>query len=204
MLSGLTAIQATQSAGFYWGLTQPLYFIPLVFLFPLTTIILPATARAGTGEEALRRFWRKGRKLLALVFVYGVFSVLLLSFFGDEIAGILFNSTGSNRLLLMILPALPFSAINLLLSTMIEGLGKQGFLYQATLLAILIKTAVTTALVPLPGYRITGAAWGFLVSQIAYTLFLNGKMFRLGLGYSKILNKRRVTGIFRKTPPHHS
>lgn len=204
MLSGLTAIQATQSAGFYWGLTQPLYFIPLVFLFPLTTIILPATARAGTGEEALRRFWRKGRKLLALVFVYGVFSVLLLSFFGDEIAGILFNSTGSNRLLLMILPALPFSAINPLLSTMIEGLGKQGFLYQATLLAILIKTAVTTALVPLPGYRITGAAWGFLVSQIAYTLFLNGKMFRLGLGYSKILNKRRVTGIFRKTPPHHS
>lgn len=181
MLSGLTAVQATKAAGFYWGLAQPLYFIPLVFLFPLTTIILPATARASAGEEALRRFWRTGRKLLALVFIYGICSVLILQCFGDKVAGLLFNFSGPNRLLLMILPALPFSAFNLLLSSIIEGLGKQGFLCRATLLVILIKTAITTALVPLPAYRITGAAWGFIVSQIAYTILLSGKIFRFTL-----------------------
>lgn len=195
MLSGLTAVQATKAAGFYWGVAQPLYFIPLVFLFPLTTIILPATARAGAGEEALRRFWRKGRKLLALVFIYGICSVLILQFFGDKIAGILFNSSVPNRLLLMILPSLPFSAFNLLLSSIIEGLGKQGFLCRATLLVILIKTAITTTLVPLPAYRITGAAWGFMVSQIAYTILLSGRMFRLTPSFSRILGKTKLTDI---------
>jgi len=178
---GLTPVQATKAAGFYWGLTLPIYFIPLVFLLPLTTIILPATARAGKDQKSLRRFWGKGRKLLLLSLVYGVLSVLLLQLSEEKISSAFFNASGSNRLLLMVLPALPFSAFNLLLTPIVEGLGKQGFLCRATLVGLLIKTAVTTALVPLPGYGITGAAWGFIINQIILSLLFSWKVWRLGM-----------------------
>jgi stage V sporulation protein B len=169
--AGLTTSQIAQGLGQYWEMAVPLLFFPMILFSPLSTLILPAIARA-TVNNTLPAFFRKIRRLLGWAFLYSVVVCLLLLQWGKPLSLLLYKSTAATHYLPFLLPALPFMVMNNILMPVAEGLGKQNFLLQVTLILILIKTGITAAFVPLSAFRLSGAAWGVTVSQVLLFILL--------------------------------
>ena len=177
MKAGLTSSQIAQELGQYWEMAIPLIFFPMVLFSPLSTLILPATARA-TVKNNLPAYFRRIRRLLGYAFLYCVVVCLLIAKFGKPLSLLLFKSTAATRYLPFLLPALPFMVMNNILMPVAEGLGKQNFLLQATLILIFIKTGITASFVPLPAFGLSGAAWAVTISQILlFCLLLKETLF---------------------------
>jgi O-antigen/teichoic acid export membrane protein len=140
-------------------------------------LILPATARA-TVRNNLPAYFRKIRRLLGCAFLCSVVVCLLLLKLGTPLSLFLFKTTAATHYLPFLLPALPFMVMNNILLPVAEGLGKQNFLLQATLILVFIKTGITAAFVPLSAFGLSGAAWGVTVSQtLLFFLLLKETLF---------------------------
>jgi stage V sporulation protein B len=168
---GLTPSLIAKELGEYWGMATPLIFLPLILFSPLSTLILPATAKA-TMEKNLSLFFKKIRSMLGFSLLYSLGISLLLLSYGKPLSLVLYKTTSALRYLPFLLPALPFMIMNNLLIPVAEGLGKQGFLLRATLILILIKTGISAAFVPLPTFGLAGAAWGVTISQALFFCLL--------------------------------
>ncbi|NLY91450.1 MAG: oligosaccharide flippase family protein [Firmicutes bacterium] len=174
---GLSATEIAQQLGEYWEMATPLIFFPLIFFTPVSTLILPATARA-TVRKNLPAFFRKLRWLLGGAFLYSLGVIFLLLKLATPLSLMLYKTTAATRYLPFLLPALPFLVMNNLFLPVAEGLGKQQFLLRATLILIFIKTGITTAFVPLPAFGLAGAAWGVTISQaLLFCLLLKETFF---------------------------
>src|SRR5690606_16083926 len=82
---GLSPSLAATKLGEYWGMATPLLFFPLFIFSPLSTIILPATARASVSQK-LSLYLRKIRCLLGVALLYGLVAGGLLLRFGPTIS----------------------------------------------------------------------------------------------------------------------
>lgn len=174
---GLSPSQIAQSLGEYWEMATPLLFFPMILFSPVSTLILPATARA-TVKNNLPVYFRRIRWLLGGAFLYALGVCLFLLKFATPLSLLLHKTTAATRYLPFLLPALPFMIMNSLLTPVAEGLGKQAFLLRATLVLIFIKTGVTAAFVPLPAFGLAGAAWGVTISQaMLFCLLLKETLF---------------------------
>ena len=174
---GLSSTQIARSLGEYWEMATPFLFFPMILFSPVSTLILPATARA-TVKNELPVYFRKLRWLLGGALLYSLGVCLLLLKLAQPLSLLLYKSTAATRYLPFLLPALPFIIMNNLLTPVAEGLGKQLFLLRATLVLIFIKTGVTAAFVPLPAFGLAGAAWGLTISQaLLFCLLLKETFF---------------------------
>ena len=173
---GLSANQIAHLLGVYWEMATPLLFFPLILFSPVSTLILPATARA-VAQNKLPAYLRKLRWLLGGAFLYALGVCFLLLKFGPLLARLLYGTTAATRYLPFLLPALPFLLLNSLLTPVAEGLGKQLFLLRATLVLLCVKTGVTAAFVPLPAFGLAGAAWGLTTSQVLLFCLLWKEIF---------------------------
>ena len=161
---GLTPTQIAHNLGEYWEMAMPLLLFPLILFSPVSTLILPATARA-TVKNNLPVYFQKLRWLLRGALLYSLGVSFLLLKFAKPLSLLLYETTAATRYLPFLLPALPFMIMNNLLTPVAEGLGKQVFLLRATLVLIFIKTGVMAAFVPLPAFGLAGAAWALTISQ---------------------------------------
>jgi len=185
---GLTPTQIAHNLGEYWEMAMPLLLFPLILFSPVSTLILPATARA-TVKNNLPVYFQKLRWLLRGALLYSLGVSFLLLKFAKPLSLLLYETTAATRYLPFLLPALPFMIMNNLLTPVVEGLGKQVFLLRATLVLIFIKTGVMAAFVPLPAFGLAGAAWALTISQALlfclllketfYTVVPNTKWFFL-------------------------
>ncbi|NLM36761.1 MAG: oligosaccharide flippase family protein [Firmicutes bacterium] len=174
---GLTPSQIAHHLGEYWEMATPFLLFPLFLFSPVSTLILPATARA-TVKNNLPDYLRKLRRLLSWALLYSIGVGLFLLKFAQPLSLLLYKTTAATRYLPYLLPALPFMTMNSLLIPVAEGLGKQLFLLRATLILIFIKTGITAAFVPLPAFGLVGAAWGLTVSQaLLFCLLLKETFF---------------------------
>lgn len=181
---GLSPTEIAQQLGEYWEMATPLLFFPLLLFSPVSTLILPATARA-TVKKDLTGYFRKLRPLLGIAFLYSLGVVFLLFKLATPLSLLLYKTTAAIRYLPFLLPALPFLVMNNLLMPVVEGLGKQEFLLRATLILILIKTGITAAFVPLPAFGLAGAAWGVTISQALLFCLLLKETFLTAAAHCK-------------------
>jgi len=174
---GLSATEIAQQLGEYWEMATPLIFFPLILFAPVSTLLLPATARA-TVKKNLPAYFRKIRWLLGGALLYSLGVVFLLLKLATPLSLLLYKTTVAIRYLPFLLPALPFLVMNNLLTPVVEGLGKQKFLLRTTLILIFIKTGITAAFVPLPAFGLAGAAWAVTISQaLLFCLLLKETFF---------------------------
>ncbi len=173
---GLTPSLVAKELGEYWSMATPFLFSPLVLFSPISTLILPATARTSVKKD-LPLFFQRILFLLGFAFLYGLIASFLLYRYGKTISLILYKTTSATKYFPFLLPALPFMIINTILVPIAEGLGKQVFLLQATLILIAIRTGISAAFVPLPDFGLAGAAWGLTFSQILFSLLLLKETF---------------------------
>ncbi|MBA2133138.1 oligosaccharide flippase family protein [Capillibacterium thermochitinicola] len=174
---GLSQTQIAHDLGEYWEMATPFLLFPLFLFSPVSTLILPATARA-TVKNKLPVYFQKLRCLLGGALLYSLGACLLLLKFARPLSLLLYRTTNATRYLPYLLPALPFIIMNNLLIPVAEGLGKQLFLLRATLVLIFVKTGLTAAFVPLPAFGLAGAAWGLTISQaLLFCLLLKETFF---------------------------
>lgn len=155
--AGMTSAQALAFYGELGGMTTPLIYLPTVFIFAMTAVLLPAMADARVPQEVTRHRGRQaliwaghgGAATSVALYLGGDFAVRLL--FGDLAAGeITYPYAGRLAILLAAVPY--FFYIDAVATTILRGLARAA----APLITDLVSSGVRLGLL----FLLVGGARG--------------------------------------------
>jgi stage V sporulation protein B len=171
---GMTAQEAVSAFGRITGMATPLIFFPSALLTALSITLLPAISEAAAigNKERVGAVTNKALKFTTLIGIgaAGIFLVL-----PDELGQVIYKEDiGSILFLLGIM--CPLWYINITVSGILNGLGKQTFLFMTGLAGSLVNIACVYFVVPKFGVNAFIAGWAIsLVLGCALSFWQIGK-----------------------------
>ncbi|MBR7040088.1 MAG: oligosaccharide flippase family protein [Oscillospiraceae bacterium] len=187
--AGSSAAEAFSQFGIFEAIILPTLFFPSTILCSLAGILVTETARArGAGEEG--RIRALTEKTLRQTIVFSVFVTMLLLLFGDELGILLGGGETAGRMIVWLAPVVPFIYLEIVLESIIKGLGAQGFSSVNYLCEYVIRITVVLICIPLMGF------WGIVLSYYASNVCGNTARIVLVLRRTGIrLDVVRMLGI---------
>ena len=187
--AGSSAAEAFSQFGIFEAIILPTLFFPSTILCSLAGILVTETARArGAGEEG--RIRALTEKTLRQTIVFSVFVTMLLLLFGDELGILLGGGETAGRMIVWLAPVVPFIYLEIVLESIIKGLGEQGFSSVNYLCEYVIRITVVLICIPLMGF------WGIVLSYYASNVCGNTARIVLVLRRTGIrLDVVRMLGI---------
>ena len=187
--AGSSAAEAFSQFGIFEAIILPTLFFPSTILCSLAGILVTETARArGAGEEG--RIRALTEKTLRQTIVFSVFVTMLLLLFGDELGILLGGGETAGRMIVWLAPVVPFIYLEIVLESIIKGLGAQGFSSVNYLCEYVIRITAVLICIPLMGF------WGIVLSYYASNVFGNTARIVLVLRRTGIrLDVVRMLGI---------
>ncbi len=167
-ISGLTQAAATAAFGLMSGMAMPLLMLPGVITGAICTVAAPAVSRQ-EGQPA--RLKRTMRQLLLGGAAVGAAAMVFLFLLADAIAIHLCREPALAPLLRLLSPAALLMALQQVQFGLIAGLGLQRQALTATVAASVLTLLITSALCPLPGIRLQGAAIATVAASLLRVLW---------------------------------
>jgi len=173
MAAGFSVREATELYGQLTGMVIPLLYMPMVAVFPVSTILTPAIAAhvAGAGRGRARRQF-----LQATVGALGVGAAASAAFalFPEPLARILYGEPQIAPLIALAAAAPPLVYTSSIFASVLQALGKTDVLLGHFLAATALRLALIYYLTADPSLGIAGALWA-LNADYALTALLNGR-----------------------------
>jgi len=167
---GDSAGNALGQFGVFEGIVIPTLFFPSVVLCSLSGIIVSEAARAKAAENRMR-IKQITERIKACTLMYSVFAAAVLIRFGSRIGELLGGGDLAGRMITMIAPVVPFIYMEIVLESMIKGMGLQSFSSLNYLAEYIIRIAAVLILVPRIGF------YGIVISYYASNVFGNCSRF---------------------------
>jgi stage V sporulation protein B len=160
--NGHTATTGTQWLGYLNGMAAPLAYFPLIFLFPLGTVLTPQIS-SGYKADALPLLRTKVRRFYIATALISVscFEFILLA--AGWLSQNLYHSLTPVALIKILAIGMPFTAFAIINFAILAAIGASGKILTINLWATGLKTAL---LFLCPYFGITGAAWATTITQI--------------------------------------
>ena len=175
--AGHSAAEALSQFGIFEAMILPTLFFPSTVLCSLAGILVTEIARAHTAGE-----WERIRSLslrtICQTIGFSVFVTLILLTFGDEIGELLGGGEIAGRMIRLLAPVVPFIYLEIVLESIIKGMGAQVFSSLNYLCEYAVRISIVLVCIPLMGFR------GIVLSYYASNL----------LG-----NAARLVVVFRRT-----
>ena len=167
---GDSAGKALGEFGVFEGIVIPTLFFPSVVLCSVSGIIVSeaARARAGGNSERIRRMTER---LNACTLMFSVFAAAVLMRFGSVIGEQLGGGALAGKMITVIAPVVPFIYMEIVLESLIKGLGLQSFSSVNYLAEYIIRIAAVLLLVPRIGF------YGIVISYYASNIIGNSSRF---------------------------
>lgn len=167
---GDSAGNALGQFGVFEGIVIPTLFFPSVVLCSLSGIIVSEAARAKAAGNRMR-IKQITERIKACTLMYSVFAAAVLIRFGSRIGELLGGGDLAGRMITMIAPVVPFIYMEIVLESMIKGMGLQSFSSLNYLAEYIIRIAAVLILVPRIGF------YGIVISYYASNVFGNCSRF---------------------------
>lgn len=163
---GDSAGDAFSKFGIFEAIVIPTLFFPSVVLCSMSGIIVSEAARARAAENTLRI---KGftERIKAWTLMFSVFAAAVLMRFGMDIGELMGGGELAGRMITVIAPVVPFIYMEIVLESIIKGLGLQSFSSVNYLCEYVIRIAAVLILIPHIGF------YGIVVSYYASNIFGN-------------------------------
>ena len=152
---GMGADQAMAVFGQMSGMAMPLIYFPTALLTSLSITLVPAVSEAA----ALNRITQVKQtvsKSVLFACVTGIGASSLFLCFPDELGRVIYNQPIGNMLFVLGLMC-PFLYLQIIFSGILNGLGKQVFIFKVSLMTSAINILFIYFLVPYRG------VWGFML-----------------------------------------
>ena len=187
MCAGFDSSQATVLFGRLSGMAMPVVFLPGLFVFPISTLLLPevAASRAHGRQTDLRRRLKQMTLLTLGMTLAGSVAMLLLA---HRISTMLYRTDEAAALIERYAPAVPLLYIGYVLRSALNGLGRARLVLASTAAGALVDFAVLYNTVSRPSINIYGAIMGD-VAGFALAAAINA--IGLGLYLAKGGSNRR-------------
>lgn len=165
--SGLTNAEALSVYGVLTGMALPFVFFPNALTGSVSVLLLPLVSEqyAAGNLSAVRTSVRR-TIAFCLTLGFGCMTVFLL--IGRWAGSTFFGSTLAGHFIVTLSFLCPFLYLDSTLSSILQGLGKTGWIFAMNVLALLVRLGFVFLAIPVWG--ITGYLWGILVSQILYSV----------------------------------
>ena len=161
---------ALGSFGMFEGIVLPTLFFPSVALCSVSGIIVSETARARAAGES-ERIRRLTERIKGTTLIFSVFAAAVLIRFGEPVGVLLGGGDTAGKMIRSIAPVIPFIYMEIVLETIIKGMGMQSFSSFNYLAEYIIRIGTVLILVPRMGF------WGIAVSYYASNIFGNTSRF---------------------------
>lgn len=165
--AGHSTTEALSQFGIFEAMILPTLFFPSTILCSLSGILVTETARAAAACRHERIRYLAGRVIkLTLYYACAVMAVLLLS--GRLIGGWLGGGEMAGHMILLLAPVVPFIYLEIVLESMIKGLGAQAFSSLNYLAEYIIRISFVLIFVPMMGFY--GIVLSYYASNICGNL----------------------------------
>ncbi len=166
ILFGATTEESMAQYGQVTGMAMPLIFFPTAFLIALSISLVPAVSEA-TAVNNVDSIKDTVGKTLLFTSIMGIGAAALFSVFSGELGMIIYKQDIKEMLFFLGLMC-PFIYMQVVLSGILNGLGKQVFIFRNSLLSSAINIGFIYFLVP--KYGVNGFLLGWFISLIIVTM----------------------------------
>lgn len=174
---GMTTSAAMSAYGMIKGMVLPILFFPTSFLTSLATMILPSISSANASKND-KMITKTVSKVLQFTLMIGILLVGIFMIFSSEISTVLYPKNTEVGLMIKLLSFIcPFMYLNMVIISMLNGLGKQLSTFKINLLESIIKITFIICLVPIYGFNAYLLA--LFVTTILNTLLYMYKLLQI-------------------------
>ncbi len=162
-LYGYDNVTALSVYGVLTGMAMPFIFFPNALTSSVAVLLLPLISEnyALGNREAVRQATVKTVKYCGLM---GICCMTVFVLFGKWAGTTLFDSLLAGHFITTLGFICPFLYLDTTLSSILQGLGKAGYIFVMNVICLLMRLAFVFFAVP--RFGITGYLWGLLASQL--------------------------------------
>jgi stage V sporulation protein B len=183
---GNSVNDALSSFGVFEAIVIPTIFFPSVVLCSLSGIIVSESARA-TASCNTERIRSITSRLLKYTMIFALFSAAVLIRYGNEIGNLMGGDELAGRMISIIAPVVPFIYLEIILESLIKGMGLQSFSSLNYLAEYTIRISVVLIFIPRIGFY--GIVLSYYASNVIGNIARLVKIIRrTGLHFSIISN----------------
>lgn len=158
--AGNSTGEAFSQFGIFEAIIIPTLFFPSTILCSLSGILVTETARESAACNKIR-ITNLSEKVLRQTIVFAVFVTAMLLLFGHEIGELLGGGEIGGRMIVLLAPVVPFIYLEIVLESIIKGLGAQAFSSLNYLAEYIIRISAVLVCIPLFGF------YGIVISYYA-------------------------------------
>lgn len=172
LTAGFSMAVATELYGQLTGMVMPLLYMPMLVVFPVTTVLTPAIADAmAVGNHAVAR--RQFVKAVGGSLAVGIGTAAACLAFPAAIPGILYDMPDIAPLVRVVGLAAPFAYVGAVFSSVLHALGRTNLLLGNFVVTTVLRLVLIYYLTADPDLGIAGALWA-VNADYALTAVLNG------------------------------
>lgn len=149
--AGNSAAEAFSQFGIFEAIIIPTLFFPSTILCSLASILMTETAREKAGGGFVR-ITALTEKTVRQTIVFSVFVTMILMLFGKELGVLLGGGEIAGRMIRLLAPVVPFIYLEIVLESIIKGLGAQAFSSFNYLFEYIIRISFVLIFIPLFGF----------------------------------------------------
>ncbi len=174
--AGNSTAEAFSQFGLFEAIIIPTLFFPSTILCSLAGILVTETARetAAGRQERVRALTEK---TLRQTIVYAVFITMMMLLFGQELGVLLGGGAAAGNMIVLLAPVVPFIYLEIVLESIIKGIGAQTFSSLNYLCEYVIRISIVLVFIPLFGF------YGIVLSYYASNIC--GNVSRLMLVFRR-------------------
>ncbi len=177
--SGNSSAEALSQFGIFEAIVIPVLFFPSTVLVSLSGILVTESARE-TAACNKSRITGMTEKTVRQTIVFAVFVTEVLMLFGDEIGALLGGGITAGRTIVLIAPVVLFIYLEIILESIIKGIGSQAFSSLNYLAEYIVRISCVLIFIPILGF------YGIVLSYYASNIFGN---------ISRLIHVIRKTGM---------
>ncbi len=149
--AGNSTGEALSQFGIFEAIIIPTLFFPSTILCSLSGILVTETARESAACNKIR-ITNLSEKVLRQTIVFAVFVTAMLLLFGREIGELLGGGEIGGKMIVLLAPVVPFIYLEIVLESIIKGIGAQAFSSLNYLAEYIIRISVVLIFIPLFGF----------------------------------------------------
>ena len=149
---GYSASKALGEYGIIMGMAIPVLMFPIVFLAPISSLIIPemSEARASNRTAGISRM---ARKILTAAVLFIIPTTVIFLIFGDELGSFLYKRDDVGVYIRILALTVPFSYLDCVVDGMLKGLNQQIYYFTYNIIDSTVRVILALVLIPKIGVK---------------------------------------------------
>ena len=138
--------------GIIMGMAIPVLMFPIVFLAPISSLIIPEMSEAKASNRTAS-ISRMAKKILTAAVLFIIPTTVIFLIFGDELSSLLYKRDDVGVYIRILALTVPFSYLDCVVDGMLKGLNQQIYYFTYNIIDSTVRVILALVLIPRIGVK---------------------------------------------------